>query len=126
VAPNVKYFAHALAKDEKRKLFTPSFLMPSSSKTRFFHEWFPGRHSDIGGHKAMNPIIARITLAYMIRHAISAGVTMDDSDLFTAAQVRALINTHFVDPGPENADITGLLNEDGINWSNIINVLFSW
>lgn len=78
------------------------------------------------GTNALTGQMPLFTLSYMVRHAIKAGATMDETSLFTADQIKVLMKTHFVDPGPENTDPTGWLNEDGVNWNNVNNVLFSW
>ena len=49
IPPNVKWVAHALARDEKRALFPLTPLNKPRPDQHFFELAFPGDHSDIGG-----------------------------------------------------------------------------
>jgi RHS repeat-associated protein len=83
IPPNVDNAAIALASDENRKNFRPSILTPSDPDlTSIDLEWFPGVHSDVGGHKDFNSLISNWTLRYMIDQGRSAGLAMDaESDI---------------------------------------------
>ncbi|HYC02527.1 MAG TPA: DUF2235 domain-containing protein [Azospirillaceae bacterium] len=76
--PNVMNFAHALALDEVRKQFLPSFWNPMADglpagNTVVDEVWFSGVHSNVGGGYA-NRDLAEITLNWMMGKARALGL----------------------------------------------------
>ncbi|WP_448189493.1 DUF2235 domain-containing protein [Azospirillum sp. sgz301742] len=76
---NVERVAHALALDERREAFGPTFWGPKTGQTKFVREvWFPGVHSNVGGGYA-DAKLSDITLSWMIQQAKAAGLSFDAS-----------------------------------------------
>jgi len=70
----VRYCFHALALDEKRLSFIPTRLNGA------YEVWFRGVHSDIGGGNG-NRKLNDITLKWMMRKAMAAGLPIADADV---------------------------------------------
>lgn len=71
-APNVKWIYHAIATDERRKLFG---AMQYESAPRIVQTWFSGVHMDVGGGYPEDECeLSDITLNWMKRHAIRRGL----------------------------------------------------
>ena len=113
IPPNVQNAAHALARDETRALFRPSMLQPAWSNTQFAEQWFPGRHSDIGGTADMNQVIGTWTLRWMIDQAKAAGVQMDENGLPSLQQIEEYIRSRpkVTQPGPKTQNPTAWVND---------------
>lgn len=119
IAPNVANAAIAYAMDERRLLFRPSILSASDA-TSLAVETFPGRHSDVGGHVANNPVIGQITLKWMIDQATQHGVQMDTEGLPSQERINRWLISPAIAPGPEEA-WSGILNDNWtINWGILI------
>jgi uncharacterized protein (DUF2235 family) len=107
LSPNVTFGFHALAADERRELFTPTFW---AQRDGVVQEIFPGGHSDVGGGYAERGLsdcalewmlaqlngVRNIFLPGNVKHEISpnsADVAHDDSRVFpfmvTPSRVRA-------------------------------------
>ncbi|MCP4049640.1 MAG: hypothetical protein GY730_02925 [bacterium] len=70
--PNVKYAYHAMAIDEKRKLFP---ILRFRKDPRISEVWFAGVHSDIGGgYKRKESQLSDITLLWMVKAAEKHGL----------------------------------------------------
>lgn len=76
-SPLVKRAAHALAIDEHRHDFTPTFWTGACPPGASIHQvWFAGAHSDVGGgYKTRR--LADIPLVWMARQAEAAGLALD-------------------------------------------------
>lgn len=67
-SPNVKWIYHAVATDERRKLFDAMQYEPA---TRIVQTWFSGVHKDVGGGYPEDECeLSDIALNWMKRHAI--------------------------------------------------------
>jgi len=80
--PTIKYGYQALSIDEKRKDFPPYLWDEESVETSQTVEqvWFAGVHSDVGGwYKERG--LANISLQWMARKAMAAGLKLDESKL---------------------------------------------
>ena len=108
ISDNVKNSAHAIASDENRTFFRVSHLNPPEFGTHNVR-FFPGVHSDIGGHKDMNFVIGDYTLRWMIDQAMNAGVKMSVHGLPTMNQFesRKWKNPNLFRPS-ENSGLTNL------------------
>lgn len=74
---NVKRVAHALALDEERERFEPSFWgLPAEAETRIDEVWFSGCHTNIGGGYA-DPNLSNLALFWMLQSARDAGLPLD-------------------------------------------------
>lgn len=76
-SPIVKHAAHALAIDEHRHDFTPTFwtgALPSGVSIQ--QVWFAGAHSDVGGGYNTRKL-ADIPLVWMARQAEAVGLSLD-------------------------------------------------
>ncbi|ACB73843.1 DUF2235 domain-containing protein [Opitutus terrae] len=75
---HVRFARHAVAIDELRASFTPTFWTddhdrPLNDGTRVRQLWFPGVHSDVGGGYAQCGL-SDLALAWMIDEAATAGL----------------------------------------------------
>ncbi|MET0584526.1 MAG: DUF2235 domain-containing protein [Candidatus Binatia bacterium] len=74
---NVKRVAHALALDEERQRFEPSFWdAPATAATQIEEVWFSGCHTNIGGGYA-DANLSNIALFWMLQSARDAGLPLD-------------------------------------------------
>ena len=76
--PLVSHAYHALALDERRESFEPTFWETSRSARpdlSIEQLWFPGSHADVGGGSDSNGL-SDISLAWMQQRAAAAGVTL--------------------------------------------------
>jgi uncharacterized protein (DUF2235 family) len=80
LSSQIKHAYHAVAVDERRKLFAPALWELSSAASDQFCEqvWFSGTHSNIGGGYADSGL-SNITLKWMIDKARSAGLEFDEN-----------------------------------------------
>jgi len=67
--PNVKFVAHALALDEERRDFTPTFWRHGGGSQKVEEVWFSGVHSNIGGGYT-NAQLSNIALSWMVAKAV--------------------------------------------------------
>ena len=79
---NVRHAFHALALDERRSNFVPTRLAGA------YEVWFRGVHSDIGGGN-QNLGLNNITLRWMARKALLAGVPLDPAKLPADSDINA-------------------------------------
>lgn len=80
---NVRFARHAVAIDEFRASFTPTFWTDNQDNilndgTRVRQLWFPGVHSDVGGGYAQAGL-SDIALQWMIEEATQAGLAFQQS-----------------------------------------------
>jgi uncharacterized protein (DUF2235 family) len=74
---NVKRVAHALALDEERERFEPSYWDPPAKATTHVDEvWFSGCHTNIGGGY-VDANLSNIALFWMLQSARDAGLPLD-------------------------------------------------
>jgi uncharacterized protein (DUF2235 family) len=74
---NVTQVAHALALDEERERFEPSFWHSSAGATTKFDEvWFSGCHTNVGGGYA-DANLANIAYLWVLRMGREAGLPLD-------------------------------------------------
>jgi uncharacterized protein (DUF2235 family) len=74
---NVKRVAHALALDEERARFEPSYWDPPATATTQVDEvWFSGCHTNIGGGY-IDANLSNIALFWMLQSARDAGLPLD-------------------------------------------------
>ncbi len=74
---NVKRVAHALALDEERARFEPSYWDPPATATTQVDEvWFSGCHTNIGGGY-FDANLSNIALFWMLQAARDAGLPLD-------------------------------------------------
>ncbi len=78
---------HALAIDEKRKLFIPTLWEKSDTvkknenhPQKMEQRWFPGVHSNVGGGYA-NACLSDIALKWLIKKSGEVGLCFDDAEL---------------------------------------------
>ncbi len=96
--PSVKVFRHALALDERRRMFrvaeweqpqdhVPNRFEPDDVVGQDIEQrWFPGVHSDIGGGYAENEsALSKIPLIWMIEAAVKSGLIITQSNLHQLA-----------------------------------------
>lgn len=78
---------HAVAIDERRAFFQPLLWpnAPTGSRERIGdlkEVWFPGVHSDVGGgYPDKENGLAKVSLAWMLREAASAGLRIDPAKM---------------------------------------------
>jgi hypothetical protein len=72
IPDSVDYCFHAMATDERRQTFRVTRLLNS------YEVWFRGVHSDVGGGNG-NVGLSSITLRWMLRKAIAAGLPIKDT-----------------------------------------------
>jgi len=72
-----------MALDERRRSFNLTRPVTDSMNTTLVENWFRGVHSDVGGGNG-NTGRNCISLAWMLEHAIAAGVPIDDGALSSA------------------------------------------
>ena len=78
---NIAHARHALAIDEKREDFTPTFWRPREG-VDLKQIWFAGCHGDVGGgyapDKNTGKLISDIALSWMLDAAMQAGLTVEE------------------------------------------------
>lgn len=92
--PSVKIFRHALALDERRRMFrvaswkqpqpfVPNRFEPGKSIAQDIEQrWFPGVHSDVGGgYPEHESALSKIPLIWMIEEAVRAGLIITPANL---------------------------------------------
>jgi hypothetical protein len=72
IPDNVEYCFHAIAMDERRQTFRVTRVLNG------YEVWFRGVHSDVGGGNG-NVGLSSITLRWMLRKAVGAGLPIKDS-----------------------------------------------
>src|SRR5206468_2778334 len=72
IPDNVAYCFHAMAMDERRQTFRVTRLLNG------YEVWFRGVHSDVGGGNG-NVGLSTITLRWMLRKAIAAGLPIKET-----------------------------------------------
>jgi len=72
-------FRHAVSTLERRYSFRP-ILFEKGKQETFAQHWFPGYHSDVGGHKDNSRGLASFSLWWMIREAYGLGLDFDVVD----------------------------------------------
>lgn len=72
IPDNVEYCFHAMAIDERRQTFRVTRLLNG------YEVWFRGVHSDVGGGNT-NVGLSNISLRWMLRKAIDAGLPISDT-----------------------------------------------
>jgi uncharacterized protein (DUF2235 family) len=80
LSSQIRYAYHAVAVDERRKLFAPALWELSSAAADQVCEqvWFSGTHSNIGGGY-VDSGLSNITLTWMIDKARGAGLEFDEN-----------------------------------------------
>ena len=74
---NVLRVAHALALDEERERFEPSYWdKPASANTQVDEVWFSGCHTNIGGGYC-DTNLSNIALIWVLKAAQDAGISID-------------------------------------------------
>lgn len=74
--PNVRVARHALAIDERRRVFSPT-LWTDFDKTQDVQQiWFPGVHADVGGGYA-DCELGNISLDWMMKEAAKSGLRFE-------------------------------------------------
>jgi uncharacterized protein (DUF2235 family) len=79
LSSHVRNAFHALAIDERRRAFKPTFWDQQAAavgKQRLEQVWFSGVHSGVGGGYA-DPALAEISLLWMVDRAREAGLVFD-------------------------------------------------
>lgn len=70
-SPLVDSIFHAMAADERRKLFPVMHYLPEDNIEQM---WFSGVHSDVGGGYVDDKGLGRISLAWMVDKAVAKGL----------------------------------------------------
>jgi pimeloyl-ACP methyl ester carboxylesterase len=97
ISPNVKRSAIAYADDERDAFFLPSYLAPPTADRQAYRAHnFDGVHGDVGGTRKKNANLGKISLAWIVRRAVEAGVKINTA---------GLVNEQWI----ENAKDLGLL-----------------
>ena len=79
LCPNIKNAYHALAMDEKRRLFEATlWSSPDGNGQKVEQVWFPGVHSNVGGGYA-DAGLADLTFDWMREKAEACGLALDVS-----------------------------------------------
>ncbi len=79
--PSIRYAAHALALDERRKAFQATlFVKPPGWAGTLAQTWFAGVHSNVGGSYDPDGL-ANEALHWMVGHARNAGLQMNPNYL---------------------------------------------
>jgi len=92
--PSVRIFRHALALDERRRMFrvakwaqpqnyVPNRFRPEEKVDQDIEQrWFPGVHSDIGGgYREDESGLSKIPLIWMVEEAKKAGLRITDGNI---------------------------------------------
>jgi hypothetical protein len=77
LCPTVQHARHAVALDERRRQFTPTFWPADADPDRVKQVWFPGVHSDVGGGYA-HVGLSDGALKWMMDEAASKGLNFQD------------------------------------------------
>jgi len=112
--PSVKIFRHAIALDEKRRMFRvapwaqPQPFIPNRYRPRETHEqnieqrWFAGVHSDIGGgYREDESALSKIPLLWMIGEAQQAGLDITPANLRQFAHGEPKEGSEHIYSGPD-------------------------
>lgn len=92
--PSVRTFRHALALDERRRMFrvanwsqpqpfVPNRFRPAETQDQDIEQrWFAGVHSDIGGgYREDESALSKIPLIWMVDEAVKAGLRITEANL---------------------------------------------
>ena len=92
--PSVRIFRHALALDERRRMFrvarwrqpqdhVPNRFRPAETAAQDIEQrWFAGVHSDIGGgYRERDSGLSKIPLIWMTEEAVKAGLRITEANL---------------------------------------------
>lgn len=111
--PSVRIFRHALAVDERRRMFrvakwvqpqpfVPNRFEPETAVDQDIEQrWFPGCHSDIGGgFRESESALSKRPLIWMVEEAVKAGlrITQRNFDKFARGQGLSAEDHHYVAP----------------------------
>lgn len=79
--PAITLIRHAVSIDERRAYFRTNLFGVSTGDQNLKEVWFPGIHADIGGgYPEIESALSKISLAWMLREAESAGIVIDGDD----------------------------------------------
>lgn len=108
---SVRTVRHAIALDERR-VFFPQMHWQRKGKQQDVHEvWFAGVHGDVGGTPAeIKSGLSKITLDWMLRHAVNAGLRIDHDDRLRIVHGIASRSTDFA-PAIAKPDPAALRHE---------------
>ncbi len=101
--PNVVEGRHAVALDEKRRLFALNEWEPEGPEDALREVWFVGVHSDVGGGYAERDL-ADISLRWMADAAQEAGLALDEDRL----------------PSPDAENASGAIHESSKGFWRIL------
>lgn len=73
---NIQHFRHALALDEQRRQFVPTYFGDAASGQSILEVWFAGAHSNVGGGY-VDANLSNITLFWMLNQAKQLGLNVD-------------------------------------------------
>jgi uncharacterized protein (DUF2235 family) len=105
--------AVALAWHEERTWFPATKLSFNPATTHFSELWFPGVHSDVGGHKDNNQFIMRLCRSWMGEYAAIAGARISQDQILSRQEWTdslSLQNLPRLGPGDY-----GVQNKQGMN-----------
>lgn len=94
--PSIRYAAHALALDERRKAFKATlFSKPANWPGTLAQAWFAGVHSNVGGSYDPDGL-ANEALHWMVGHASRCGLSLDPDYLrFFSPRFDSTLNDSF-------------------------------
>jgi len=73
---NIEYFRQALALDEQRRQFLPTYFGDSAAEQSILEVWFAGAHSNVGGGY-VDANLSNISLFWMLNQAKGLGLMVD-------------------------------------------------
>jgi len=77
----VDHAYHALAIDERRKLFAPTIWTTRAGRRHTVQTWFAGVHTDVGGGYPDDHGLADIALEWMVERAMACGLQFNHATL---------------------------------------------
>jgi len=83
LGPHIENAVHAVAIDEERGDFAPTYFNPALVQPGQTLEQvhFPGVHSDVGGGYADDHRLGDLTLAWLAKHAVDKGLLLADTSI---------------------------------------------
>ena len=80
--PDIQVGRHAISIDERRCFFRQNLWGPPEAGQDLKQVWFAGVHSDVGGgYPEKESGLSKISLEWVVREAMNAGLVVDDAKL---------------------------------------------
>jgi uncharacterized protein (DUF2235 family) len=111
-------FRHAVSINERRYSFRP-ILFEKGEQLSFAQHWFPGFHSDVGGHRNNSNGLSSLSLWWMMREAIGLGLDIDNLECKNHHYGNSLGVIQCVNPDDEPTSSDYWTTKIGFRWDRL-------